>query len=71
MKFQKQENSFEYTARNDVKKVFLDTEELELVEYFKQAATLNYGLMKQGSSQTCFSIWQRKWSSYARELRIQ
>jgi hypothetical protein len=30
----------EYTARNNVKNVFSATKELELVEYFKQAATL-------------------------------
>jgi hypothetical protein len=52
-------------------KVFIATQELELVEYFKQAATLHYDLMKKGSSQTCFSIWQRKCSSYAIKLGIQ
>jgi hypothetical protein len=40
LKFQKQETptDFEYTARNDVKKIFSATQEFELVEYFNQAA---------------------------------
>jgi hypothetical protein len=31
-------------ARNYVKKIFCATQEFELVEYFKQAAKLRYGL---------------------------
>jgi hypothetical protein len=36
MKFHEQENSavIEYTARNDLKKVFSSTQNLELVNYF-------------------------------------
>jgi hypothetical protein len=53
MKFQEEENSFnfEYTAGNCVKKVFSATYELELVKHFKQAATLHYGLMKKEAFQ--------------------
>jgi hypothetical protein len=55
MRFQEQENpfNFEHTARNDVK-VFSATQELELVEYFKQAATLHYGLMKNEALKLAF-----------------
>jgi hypothetical protein len=47
--FQKQETPthFEYTARNDVKKIFIATQEFELVEYFKHAAKLRYGPTKK------------------------
>jgi hypothetical protein len=34
----------EYIARNYVKKIFIATQEHELVEYFKQAAKLHYNL---------------------------
>jgi hypothetical protein len=56
MKFQEQENSFsfEYTARNYVKKVFIAAQELELVEYFKQVATLHYGLIKKEALKLAF-----------------
>ena len=48
LKFQEQETptDFEYTARNDVKKIFSVTQEFELDEYFKQAAKLRYGLRR-------------------------
>jgi hypothetical protein len=37
--FQKQESpTDEYTARNDVKKISIATQELELVEYFEPTA---------------------------------
>jgi hypothetical protein len=56
VKFQEQENSLsiEYTARNDVKKVFSATQELELVENFKQPATLHYGLTKEEALKLAF-----------------
>lgn len=38
------ENEFVYRANNDVKKVFTLPQEIELVEYLKQAAKLHYGL---------------------------
>ena len=46
LKFQEQETPtyIEYTAQNDVKKIFSATLEFELVEYFKQAAKLHYVL---------------------------
>lgn len=49
LKFQEQETpmDFEYTARNDVKKILSATQEFELVEYFKQAAKLRYCLTKK------------------------
>jgi hypothetical protein len=49
LKFQEQATptDFEYTARNDVKEILSATQELELVEYFKQAAKLPYGLTKK------------------------
>jgi hypothetical protein len=55
-KFQEQENcfNFEHTARNYVKRVFIATQELELIEYFKQAATLHYGLMKKEALKLVF-----------------
>jgi hypothetical protein len=48
VKFQEQETAtdFEHTARNNVQKIFSSTQELELAEYFKQAAKLSYGLTK-------------------------
>jgi hypothetical protein len=46
MRFQGQEYSFEYTAKNCLKK-YCATQELKLVEYFKPAAALHYGLTKQ------------------------
>jgi hypothetical protein len=46
LKFQEHEtpSDFEYTATNNVKKIFSATQEFELVEYFKQAAKLHYVL---------------------------
>jgi hypothetical protein len=40
--------AFKYEARNDVKRIFSNVEELELVEYCKQAARLHHGLTKKG-----------------------
>jgi hypothetical protein len=56
MRFQEQGNSFnfEHTARNDVKKVFSATQELELVAYLKKAATLHYGLTKNEALKLAF-----------------
>ncbi|WP_341658275.1 helix-turn-helix domain-containing protein [Blattabacterium cuenoti] len=41
------QGTFEYIIKNDVRKVFTDKQELELVEYYKQAARLHYGLTKR------------------------
>ena len=56
LKFQEQETptDFEYTARNDVKKIFSDTQEFELVEYFRQAAKLHYVLTKKEALKLTF-----------------
>ena len=49
VRFQEKETTteFEYTARNNIQKIFSATHELELAEYFKQAAKLHYGLTKK------------------------
>jgi hypothetical protein len=56
LKFQEQETptDFEYTARNDVNKIFNAAREFELVEYFKQAAKLRYGLTKKEAVKLAF-----------------
>jgi hypothetical protein len=56
LKFQEQDTptDFEYTARNDVKKIFSAAQEFELAEYFKQAAKLRYGLTKKEAVKLAF-----------------
>jgi transposase-like protein len=40
--------AFKYEARSDVKRIFSNVEELELVECCKQAARLHHGLIRKG-----------------------
>jgi hypothetical protein len=56
LKFQEQETptDFEYTARNDVKKIFSATQKFDLVEYFKQAAILRFGITKKEAVKLAF-----------------
>jgi len=56
LKFREQETptDFEYTARNDGKRIFSATQEFELVEYFKQAAKLPYDLTKKEAVKLAF-----------------
>jgi hypothetical protein len=55
-KFQEHETpaDFEYTARNDAKKIFSATKEFELVEYIKKFAKLHYGLAKNEALKLAF-----------------
>jgi ABC-type uncharacterized transport system involved in gliding motility auxiliary subunit len=58
---QEQENpsDFEYTVRNDVKKIFAVTQGLELLEYFKQAAKLRYGLTEKEALTLAFQYGKK------------
>ena len=47
-------NDFEYTAKNNVKKIFSATQEFELVEYLNQAAKLHQGLTKKEALKLSF-----------------
>jgi len=65
LKFQEQETctDFANTARNDVKKIFSTKQEFELVEFFKKAEKLHYGLTKKEALKLAFQF-----GNYAKEL---
>jgi hypothetical protein len=58
LKFQEQEThtDFAYMARNDVKKIFSTKQEFELVEFFKTAEKLHYGLTKKEALKLAFQF---------------
>lgn len=75
LRFQEQESAtdFEYTARDNAKKSFSATQELELVKYFKQTAKLHYGHTEEETLKLAFQCGKGNniWPSYAGELCIE